>query len=355
MRSILFLLIPTAVFAQDSRLQWIDAKLLTIEGQAWNDTESPWDRFPAKAKSMVRPAVWSLSQRSAGICIRFRTRATAIHAKWNLTSSNLDMPHMPSTGVSGVDLYARDKQNRWRWVANGRPAAKENNVKLVSGLTAQSREFMLYLPLYNGVTSVEIAGKGDAIHPSEPRARKPIVFYGTSITQGGCASRPGMVHTAILGRWLDVPIVNLGFSGNGRMEAAVGKLMSEIDASVYVIDCLPNITAAQVTERTFELVKKLRAAKPGVPIVLVEDRDYTDSVFVPVKAKRNQASQAALKVEFQKLKAAGVKNLHYIEGKDLLGDDGEGTVDSSHPTDLGFMRQARVFHSLLEPLLSEQR
>ena len=353
MRLIALLVFSTTAFAQNSDLQWVNAKSLTVEGQAWTNTKSSWDRLPAKAEKLVRPSVWSLGQRSAGICIRFETKATAIHAKWKLTSSNLDMPHMPATGVSGVDLYARDGKNRWRWVANGRPTGLENNVKLISGLTAQSREFMLYLPLYNGVTNVELAGKGDSIRPAAERSvgMKPIVFYGTSITQGGCASRPGMVHTAILGRWFDRPVVNLGFSGNGRMEAEVGKLMEEIDASIFVIDCLPNVNAAQVTERTFDLVSGLRKAKPNVPIVLVEDRNYTNSAFVASKAKHNRTNQAALKAEFQKLKAAGIKNLHYIEGKDLLGDDGEGTVDSSHPTDLGFMRQAEAFRKVLAPLL----
>lgn len=216
-------------------------------------------------------------------------------------------------------------------------------------------EYMLYLPLYNGVTSMEVGVPAAAkLEPGKPRAAassKPIVFYGTSITQGGCASRPGMVHTAILGRWFDCPVINLGFSGNGRMEAEVGKLMTEIDASIYVIDCLPNINAAQVTERTFGLVKELQKARPGVPIVLVEDRNYTDSVFVASKARRNESSQKALKAEFEKLKLAGVDNLHYVRGHDLLGDDGEGTVDSSHPTDLGFMRQAEAFYKVLQPLL----
>ena len=344
--------------AQDAAVQWLDARKLTVEGQGWKETKAPFDRLPAKAEGSVRPAVWSLSQHSAGICVRFQSDATEIHARWKLRSAKLEMPHMPSTGVSGLDLYARDTKGKWRWVANGRPSKQDNQSKLVSGLSAQMREYMLYFPLYNGVTSVEVGVPAAAkLEPGKPRAAgasKPIVFYGTSITQGGCASRPGMVHTAILGRWLDCSVINLGFSGNGRMESEIGQLMAEIDASVYVIDCLPNISAAQVTERTFGLVKELRKARPSVPIVLVEDRNYTDSVFVTSKARRNQSSQKALKAEFEKLKSAGIDNLHYVRGEDLLGDDGEGTVDSSHPTDLGFMRQAEAFHKVLKPLVGSK-
>jgi len=118
-----------------------------------------------------------------------------------------------------------------------------------------------------------------------------------------------------------------------------------------VIDCLPNIGAKEVEERTGTLVKILRDAHPKTPILLVEDRNYTDSFFNSGKRERNDTNQAALKKEFEKLKAAGVEVVYYLEGKDLLGDDGEGTVDSSHPTDLGFMRQAEAFHKVLKNIL----
>ena len=236
-------------------------------------------------------------------------------------------------------------------------AAKSNSVKLASGIPKGSREYMLYLPLYNGVESVEIGiPRGTSIW--KPKARpsglKPIVFYGTSITQGGCASRPGMVHTAILGRWLDAPVVNLGFSGNGRMEAEVATLMADIDASIFVIDCLPNISAGDVTSRTEPLVKILRKAHPTTPIVLVEDRSYTDSFLLASKRERNLTSRVALKAVFERLKKFGDSNLYYISGEDLIGDDGEGTVDSSHPTDLGFLRQSEAFMKVLRPILEGQ-
>ena len=342
---------------------WFGAHDIDVEGQAWSDTDSPFDRLPARAKEQVRASVWALSKQSAGLCVRFVTDATTIHARWTLTSARLEMNHMPATGVSGLDLYANTKTvdeagGKFRWLAVGRPTAKSNSVKLVSGIPKGSREYMLYLPLYNGVESVEIGIPKDA-SIWKPKARrfglKPIVFYGTSITQGGCASRPGMVHTAILGRWLDAPVVNLGFSGNGRMEAEVATLMADIDASVFVIDCLPNISAGDVTTRTEPLVKILRKAHPTTPIVLVEDRSYTDSFFLASKRKRNLTSRVALKAVFERLKTSGDANLHYIHGEDLIGDDGEGTVDSSHPTDLGFLRQSEAFMKVLRPILESRK
>jgi hypothetical protein len=265
------------------------------------------------------------------------------------------MLHMPATGVSGLDLHAKDSDGQWRWAANGRPAAKANTQILVAGLDKQPRDYLLYLPLYNGVSSVEIGLPPDAkLSKAElyPDAHgKPIVFYGTSITQGGCASRPGMVHTAIIGRKLNYPVVNLGFSGNGQMEPAVGELLAEIDAAVYVIDCLPNLNWGQVKERTEPLVTQLRDKHADTPILLVEDRTYSDAFLNKPRREQNDNSRRELKAAYERLQKAGIQGLHYLEGEKLLGDDNEGTVDSSHPTDLGFLRQAEAFIKALKPIL----
>jgi hypothetical protein len=344
--------------SDDKATRWFDLKLLDVEGQSWRDTKAPFDRLPAKAEKKVRDAVWGLSRHSAGLCARFVTNATTIKSRWTLTAANLAMPHMPATGVSGLDLYVKSDKGVWRWLAVGQPKAQTNEVVLASNIPAGTREFLLYLPLYNGVSSVEIGLPPDAtLSKAEPykdengSPRKPIVFYGTSITQGGCASRPGMVHTAMLQRRLNAPVVNMGFSGNGRMEMEVVELLAEIDASVYVIDCLPNIDAAQVAERTEPLVRKLREVRPQTPILLVEDRSYSDSFLITSKRDRNESSRHALHVAFERLRGDGVEGLFYLEGEKLLGEDNEGTVDSSHPTDLGFARQADAFEKALRSIL----
>jgi hypothetical protein len=339
----------------DKGVAWHDIRTLTVEGRGWpeNELKSPFDRLPAKAEGKVRSAVWGLSHDSAGICIRFASDSPAIHCRWTVLKSTLALPHMPATGVSGVDLYVNTGRN-WHWLATGRPTNPTNSVALVASLPKQRREYLLYLPLYNGVSNVEIGVPKEASIASLPRENKtakPIVFWGTSITQGGCASRPGMVHTAILGRRLNVPVINLGFSGNGKMEPEVAELIAEIDASVYVMDCLPNCTATEVTERTAPLVAILRKARPMTPIVLVEDRTYADAFLVTARENRNTSARAALKAEYEKLVGSGDKNLHYIRGDTLLGTDGEDTVDGSHPTDLGFVRQADAMEKILAPVI----
>jgi hypothetical protein len=352
---IAILLTVSAIQAAEPATSWHDMKTFGIEGRAFDDTEIFYDRLPARAKKLVRSTVWGLSRDSAGMAVRFVTDATTIKAKWELKDSGLAMDHMAATGVSGLDLYARMPDGQWRWLGVGRPKKYPvNEGTLATGITPGKREYLLYLPLYNGVKKVEIGiPEGAKIEkaPAYPVAkRKPLLFYGTSITHGACASRPGMTHSAMLGRRFQRPIINLGFSGNGRMEIEVARLIAEIDAAVYIIDCLPNIDAKTTAARTEPLVKYLREKRPNTPILLVEDRNYSNSYLKPSAKQRNESSQAALKTAYKNLKKASISNLYYLEGKNMLGDDFDGTVDSSHPNDLGFWRQANHFETALRKI-----
>ena len=351
----LLLLFLLGMQGQEHEIEWTDGHDVLVEGQAWTDTASPWDRLPSQAEGVVREHVWNLSRQSAGIVLRFRTNATELHAKWILTSDRLALPHMASTGASGLDLYVHDG-TRWRWAHTPRPSSRDNQARLVSGLEPHMRDWMLYLPLYNGVESIEIGvPKGSVIEPLPNRSsdQLPIVFYGTSITHGACASRPGMCHVAIVGRDLDREVINLGFSGNGTMDIEIADLLAEIDASVYVIDCLPNLKAKPIHERAVPFVKRLRSLRPETPIILVEDRTYADAYLKASRHERNTKSRAALQKAWKTLQADGITNLYYLEGDQLLDPDGESTVDGSHPTDLGFRQQADAFIVVLEPILEK--
>lgn len=343
----------TKVASPTAGLVWKNVLDFGVEGREWIDRKRSrdYDRFPAEANGKVPPAVWGLSRDSAGISARFRTDSPKIAVRYTLSKDRLELPHMPATGVSGVDLYARDDKNVWRWVNVTMPASKTVEAVLLAE-NGKARDFMLYFPLYNGVEKLEVGIVADKAFEGLAPRPKPIVFYGTSITHGACASRPGMVHTAILGRWLDRPVVNLGFSGNGRMDTGVGDLLAAVDASAFVIDCLPNMNAALVKERTVPFVEALRKARPEVPIVLVEDRRNTNSWIHPSRDDHHTQNHAALRASFETLKKAGIGKLYYIPGDDLLGDDSEGATDGSHPNDLGFMRQAEAFRPVIEKALA---
>ena len=345
---------PTPIRADGTNV-WFDIRQFGVEGRGWNDTKAFYDRLPAKAEGVVRQPVWDLSRNSAGMCVRFVTDATTIHARWAVTDPWLYLPNITAIGKSGLDLYVKTG-NGWHWLAVGQPTAQTNEVTLVKDLIPGKREYLLYLPLYNGTKFVELGiSATNAIEKAPPWGageRKPVVFYGTSILQGLSASRPGMVHSAMLGRKFNYPTINLGFSGNGKMEPEMADLLAQLDPSVYVIDCLPNMVADEIKARVEPLVHKLRAAHPDVPIVLVEDRTMQDSFLIAGRMEwYHLKDRAELKAAYDRLQKEGVKNLYYIPGEHLFGDDGEGSTDGSHPNDLGFTRQAEIFAKVLEPLL----
>jgi len=330
--------------AAEKNVLWRDAFGLTMEGRGWSDTASFYDRLPAKAKSIVREDVWYLAADSAGIVVRFVSDATEIHARWKLIRPDLAMNHMPATGVSGLDLYVRI-DGKWRWLAVGKPLAQENDVTLISDLPAGKREYALYLPLYNGVSSVELGvPAGSTIESAPPRTRdvRPVVFYGTSITQGGCASRPGMAYPALVGRALDIPTINLGFSGNGRGEHEVSDLLAELDPSAYVIDAMPNMDPDTVDERIRYMLKTIHAKHPDTPLIIVEHAIFP-SAFNAAKGRLASASwNKILEKIYTDNKDEWKGRLLYVKCDKMMGSDGEATVDGVHPTDVGFLRMADV-------------
>jgi len=356
-RTFTILLGGSPLLAQDTpELDWYDAKKFTMEGIGYKDLKSPYDRLPLRAENVVRKEVWNLSRDSSGELVRFTVAgAKSIHARWTLGTKSLAGVNITAVASSGLDLYAKTDAGRWRWLGIGRPTKfPENQEALTSGLPPAKREYMLYLPLRNAVLSLEIGvSKGTEVGPgaARPAGSKPILFYGTSITHGISASRAGMTHVAMLGRIFNREVINLGFSGNGRMEPEVTKFVAELDPAVFVLDCLPNMSAKDVRERAENCVKILREAHPQTPILLVEDRNYPDGWLIAARREHNEQNHAAMREVFATMKQEKIPNLYYLPADDLLGSDGEATVDGSHPTDLGFTRQAAAFEKALRPIL----
>ena len=340
-------------FSEDD-VDWYDVKEFGVEGKGWSETKKYFDRLPAKAEGFVRDQVWNLSRDSAGMCFRFVSDSPNIYVRYELSRESLSMTHMAATGHSGVDLYAQDGMGIDRWVAVVRPGKQKMDTTLAKDLAPGSRRYTLYLPLRNGVESLEIGVvRGQSFTALSPRNEKPIVFYGTSIMHGACASRPGMAFPSILGRRLRRPIINLGFAGNGRMEIEVGSLLVELNPCVFVIDCLPNMNESTVSQRAVPLVKKIRETHEKTPILLVEDRSFTSTRFFPARKQRHQKNRIALKNAFKELQNLRIKNIFYLDGDNLLGQDGEAATDGSHPSDLGMVRYADAYEPALRAILRQ--
>ena len=338
----------------ESNVSYYGRDHFLIEGTAVADSlkESPYDRLPVSYKDKVRQPVWDLSKSSAGITVRFHSNSTSINLKWTVLN-DFDMPHMASTGIKGIDLYTK-YNNKWMYVTTAgaivglkkyqnksKPLDSISEFELIKNMTPEFREYKLFLPLYDGVTKLEVGIDPTAsIEKASPSSVKPIVFYGTSITQGGCASRPGMAHTSIISRKLDMECINYGFSGNGRMEIPIVELISEISASFYVIECLQNMDSDQVKQRVRPLVETIRKKHPLTPIVLVENMMYKMAFLDQTIQDELIQENVTLKNEFDKILKSGDQNIFYVKDNQDNLLDNEGTVDGVHLTDLGFLRYA---------------
>ena len=329
-------------------LKFTDGQSLTIIGKY--HSEKNYARFPKDYENRLRKDVWDLGQNSAGISIRFRSNASEIVVRWTLLDDN-NMDHMASTGIKGVDLYAW-VNSRWKYISTARVKGKTNEFTLVKAGGTIFREYLLNLPLYDGIESLSIGVNNSAeiTLPAEKYLvdKKPLVYYGSSIAQGGCASRPGMAFTNILERALNRSCINMGFSGSGTFDIPVGEAMSEIDAALYVIDCNPNTKTDLIYERAVALVKLLKQKRPGIPVLLVEGFDYV-SGFGDPKESDQAKKNIELKRAYNTLKDSGLKQIYYKKGAGMIGDDYEGTVDGVHPNDLGMMRMAES----LEPAVKK--
>lgn len=331
--------LSTATQPQNDSTQWIDVTALEIEGMGWDKAIRPFRRLPDKYKDTVTESVWYLSSHSAGIAVHFTvTGTTFIDAKWQL-NENLYLAHMTPQGVNGLDLYVKI-DGQWKWAGIGKPSQTGNHQHCVlreGFLPHKTYECMVYLPLYTGVASMQLGFSPLAEVKPYKSNKKPIVCYGTSILHGCSASRTGMTFVAMLGRHFDIPTVNLGFSGNGKMENYFADILGEIDASLYLIDCLPNMGALseeEIYQRVCHLVRRLRALHPQTPIVLVEDRTMEDPVFTdtpPVNPRRRAQKRA-----YDILKKS-IAHLYYIKGNEIFGSQEDATVDGSHPSDLGML------------------
>ena len=348
-----------------------------VHGSGWESLAGRFVRLEDSAEGLVRKPVWDLSRNSAGLSLVFRSNTRRLELSFDVFGWK-GMNHMPATGVSGVDLFAYKPDGEELWcAAKFMPQFKEEYIEVPATgsqtataqtsstpSSAQARtvrvtrvaysfeqidyeegceeyEWHLYLPLYNTVENFRMAVEEGCRLEWVPRdKRQPIVVYGTSITQGACATRPGMAWTNLVERELRYPVVNLGFSGNGKLEAELFALLDQIDAGVYIIDCLPNIKVTDNFEEKLEAGIKLLREHHSCPILVVDHSGHTNdrtnlSRCFPDELNRRQAALV------KRLRKEGIKQLYYLTRNEIAWDK-DSMVEGIHPNDRGMMQQAEA-------------
>ena len=348
----ILLLLAQSTFLESADSQHVafpDPKLV-VNGLAWFEEDKPVvRRLPARLKESFRPAVWSLAQQPSGGRIRFRTDSSRVGIVAANPSTGT-MHHMTTIGQSGFDLYVNGEYLNSAWPDKDAKIEKEWGV----GKAGEMREMTLYLPLYKGVTIKEIVLDKDA-KIEAPKAfalPKPVVHYGSSITQGGCAENPGLSAQAIVSRWLNVDFVNLGFSGNGMGEPAVANAVAEIDASAYVLDYWGNPSPQVYRETMPGFVDTIRAKHPKTPILVTGPYYFPAEATQPAMKEKQDEKRAIAREFVEARRKAGDDAIGYVDGLEMLSrEHAEGLVDGVHANSLGFYYCAKGLEPHLRRVL----
>ncbi len=304
-------------------------------------------RLPQSRRDTYRPPVWDLACSPAGGRLRFATNAAALAVRLDYGDVG-HMNNMHRIGQHAVDCFADGVYWNNASPLEGQPQVE---VTLFEGVAAIWREITLHLPLYHPVQVLALGfSDGAECRPPAPFARElPVVFYGSSITQGGCAARPGNSYQAFVCRELNLDHVNLGFSGNGIGEPELAQAMADIEACCYVVDYSQNCpTTEQMRETYAPFLETLRGRHPAVPVLCVTPIGAAAEAWSAGTHENLERKREVVRDAVAQRWVAGDRLCRVVEGRDLLGEaQMDGMVDSSHPNDLGFWWMAQ---GLREPL-----
>lgn len=341
--------------AKPSALTWISAaeRQLTVRGLAWfKANRGSYCRLPLRAEKIVRADVWYLAQSPAGANVAFRSDTTQMAVR--VTNEDAGhMPHMPATGSNGVALEcgAPGRMRPWA-VPQPDLVAASFERQLFSEVSKKMREFRLYLPLYKSLKKLELGfSRGSRILPPSSLALpRPVVFYGTSITQGGCASTAANDYVSCIGRALNIETINLGFSGNGRYEPEVARFVAEIEAALFVLD-YANLDGQLLRRRLPPFVRILRARHPKTPILLITPICYS-SYDWSAGTRSYLDSARDVMLAYYVRQHGRDRNLHLVDGYGLIPFGTEAAhVDGCHPNDHGFRMIADRLAPQIEQIL----
>jgi hypothetical protein len=343
-------------------LAWFspDASPFKLIGFNWFEQEHLYRRLPLINREPFPAGVEASAWNTAGGQIKFSSNTAKITLKVELREAHL-MDHMPQTGSSGFDLYCGEPQQE-KFCGVTRFKCGDGNYchEIFNCNDGKMRNFTLNFPLYCGVKEVQIGLTATAkVLPPPPFvSTAPIVAYGTSITQGGCASRPGSCYTNILSRHLNAPFINLGFSGAGRGEPVMAELLASLTKPRLIILDYEANAKETLPDTLPHFITVIRRQHQFVPILLISAINFSftdfdcDDTFINGNQQIFRHNRKFQKQLVNRRCADGDKQLYFLDGKTLLGSDhDECTVDGIHPTDSGFYRIANKIEAKINSIL----
>lgn len=344
----------------DKGFRWFNLKDFpqAVFGFPWFEHEKLYRRLPENPMYKIPEMVDALANCTSGGQIRLCTDSCRLAIRVQLFGPS-NMVHMPATGQCGFDCYV-DIGRGMKYCSTTKYNMKNSNYEFLFfewDFSVPLKKVLINFPLYQGVEDVWIGVDNTAtvLQPYPFESRKRAVFYGSSITQGGCASRPGMSYTNILSRLFNMECINLGFSGNGKGEPELAELISTIsDLDLIVLDYEANSWKNNLYHKTLQnFIGILRAKYVDIPVLVVSKLPYSDEVFNQEKAQIRKDNLIFQKSLIDNLKKQGDRHLYFLDGSGLLGSDfNECMVDGVHPTDLGFYNIAHNMSGVIGDILA---
>ena len=347
---IVALSISFSQFAIAQKTIFRDASNFYLYGKAFNNPQQ-FHRVDTAAYSDLPAAVKRLLTHSAGLAITFKTNSKSISAKWCVTNSKA-LNNLTPIAQKGLDLYIK-RDGKWQFAGVGRPSDVCSQFTLVNNMDGTEKECMLFLPLYDELKNLEIGtNEGSTISSLPNPFRHKIAIYGSSIVHGASAGRPGMAYPAILSRKTGLYFMNLGISGNAKMEKSAARMVGDIEADAFVLDCVPNPSPEQIKERAEHFIKTVREKHPKAPIILIQSVIREQGNFDLVVKDRVRKQNEEITAAFNRLKGSGMKDIYLLTADGLLGEDHDATTDGVHPNDLGFYRMAEQLAPQITKILA---
>ncbi len=354
-KSILFVLLLSSLQLFAQQIKYITNKEFTVQGKAFNNAPF-YQRIDTDKYSNLPVQVKKSFTNPAGLFVSFKSNTSQIKLDWTTRSTYLGA-NITGIMARGLDLYIKENG---KWIFAGAALPNQQEVKseydIVKDLSKTEKEFLLYLPLWNEITDLKIGIDQNAKFTNQPiSSKKKIVVYGSSIVQGASASRPGMNYPSILARKTGYEWINLGLSGNAKIEIELAEMIKDIQGvDLFILDCVPNSSADEINTRTIPFVILLTKHHPNTPILMVESLIRPMSKFNQTAHQDMLNQNKAYRTQYDRLIKDGTKNLYLLKGDHLIGTDNEGSTDGIHPNDLGFSRLSEAIEKKVLEILNKK-
>ena len=345
---VLTCIIATMAVAQN--VKFVDAADLAIYGYTQKSDKSPYYRFDHTPYKFNRSIV-EHALKPSGLYVAFKTNSSQIHASWDVVPMNV-RDNMPFMMLHGLDLYTK-VNGEWHYVMAPRipcdlqEASYER--RLVNNLPREEHEYLLYLPIWCELKSLKIGvDKGASIEGLDKPFRHKVITFGSSITHGAAASRPGLTYTAQMSRNLGIDFVNFGFAGQCKMQPQFLEFLKTCECDAFLFDTFSNPNVQEIEERLKGFVEGLVKAHPGKPLIFLQTPIQSGLWGDAKKAARRIAKQDTARRIMKEL-TKQYKDVYFLEVENVLGKD--GTIDTTHPNDIGFHRFVEAYQPKIAKIL----